>query len=122
MGSNREKSNIAIQYCYPILEELPFLKGNNFFFSHFDGSNNICRLLYLPCPNSLVFCLFSSLLRSSSMFWNSPFQATLIALQFRIMNISTYIRVSQNPPIFSQAVLSGVFWSPESILFFFDRY
>ena len=32
MGSNREKSNIAIA----ILEKLPFLKGNNF-----DGSNNI---------------------------------------------------------------------------------
>ena len=34
MGSNREKSNIAIA----ILEKLPFLKGNK---NYFDGSNNI---------------------------------------------------------------------------------
>ena len=36
MGSNKEKSNIAIA----ILEILPFLKGNKII-SHFDGSNNI---------------------------------------------------------------------------------
>ena len=36
MGSNREKSNIAIA----ILERLPFLKGKKII-SHFDGSNNI---------------------------------------------------------------------------------
>ena len=44
MGSNREKSNIAIA----ILEKLPFLKGNKKI-SHFDGSNNIfadCNLTY----------------------------------------------------------------------------
>ena len=34
MGSNREKSNIAIE----ILEKLPFLKGNK---NYFDVSNNI---------------------------------------------------------------------------------
>ena len=42
MGSNREKSNIAIA----ILGLLPFLKGNKNI-SHVDGSNNIfadCRL------------------------------------------------------------------------------
>ena len=36
MGSNGEKSNIAIA----ILENLPFLKGNKII-SHFDGNNNI---------------------------------------------------------------------------------
>ena len=36
MGSNREKSNIAIE----ILGKLPFLKGNKKYFA-FDGSNNI---------------------------------------------------------------------------------
>ena len=36
MGSNREKSNIAIA----ILKKLPFLKGNKII-SNFDGSNNI---------------------------------------------------------------------------------
>ena len=36
MGSNREKSNIAIE----ILEKLPFLNGKKNI-SHFDGSNNI---------------------------------------------------------------------------------
>ena len=36
MGSNREKSNIAIA----ILEKLPFLKGNKII-SCFDGNNNI---------------------------------------------------------------------------------
>ena len=36
MGSNREKSNIAIA----IFEKLPFLKGKKNI-SHFDGSNNI---------------------------------------------------------------------------------
>ena len=35
MGSNREKSNIAIA----ILEKLPFLKGKKII-SYFDGSNN----------------------------------------------------------------------------------
>ena len=42
MGSNREKSYITTA----ILEKLPILKGNNFFLSQFDGSNNIsaeCR-------------------------------------------------------------------------------
>ena len=44
MGSNREKSNIAVT----ILEKLTFLKGNKNI-SHFDGSNNIlvdCRWRY----------------------------------------------------------------------------
>ena len=36
MGSNREKSNIAIA----ILEKIPFLKGYKII-SHFVGSNNI---------------------------------------------------------------------------------
>ena len=35
MGSDREKSNIAIS----ILEKLPLLKGNKIY-SYFDGSNN----------------------------------------------------------------------------------
>ena len=37
MGSNSEKSTIAIA----ILVKLPFLKGTNFFFSHFGSTNNI---------------------------------------------------------------------------------
>ena len=44
MGSNREKSNIAIA----ILDKWPFLKGNKNYFA-FDGSNNIfadCRIGY----------------------------------------------------------------------------
>ena len=36
MGSNKEKSNIAIA----ILEKIPFLKGKQII-SYFDGSNNI---------------------------------------------------------------------------------
>ena len=46
MGSNREKSNIAIK----ILEKLSFLKGKKNYFA-FDGSNNIftdCNSRYVP--------------------------------------------------------------------------
>ena len=51
MGSNREKSNIAIA----ILEKLSYLKGNKNI-SHFDDSNNILA----DCiPSNKYSCIFS---------------------------------------------------------------
>ena len=43
MGSNREKSNIAIA----MLEKLPFLKGNKNYFTFYGSNNNFadCTLL-----------------------------------------------------------------------------
>ena len=50
MGSNKEKSNIAIA----ILEKLRFLKSKKTI-SHFDGSTNIFRRLYLTKPGPEEF-------------------------------------------------------------------
>ena len=57
MGSNREKSNIAIA----ILEKLSFLKGKKII-SHFGGSNNIfayCR----SCENYEAEILTEAMIR-----------------------------------------------------------
>ena len=62
MGSNREKSNIAVA----ILEKLPFLKGNKII-SYFGGSNNIFAECILSTTN-LVLSISKSNSKSSYLF------------------------------------------------------